>query len=321
MTETEDPGHDEVAQRIADVVRWAASQPLVLTPEQVRAQPLSTTSRRRWRPPRLRTGMIGLAAAVLVVVTVSVILVTGNSPPSAAQVRQKIAAAEALSARAGTIRIDWTLRQTGEPVVHYHYVILPASGVTRLFYLKPNSSFYVTEVDDTSTGYVRMTWSRTVSIATPGWVSFPLGTVTNPAPIRPGSPGGLGGDVGPITHLGTKTIDGVRATGYGVTVSVRALIAQAKTERDRNVYRTEFLERGITRFPSQIWLDSSGHVRELHWTVHPRYNGTSTSTELSSYSRAVATINFPPPDDVTAAANQGAAYAQALRNALAGESG
>jgi hypothetical protein len=258
---------------------------------------------------------------VLVAVALSVVLVTGSSAPSSAQVLQKIAAASALSSRAGTIRIDQTVRTTGGPVWRYHYVILPASDVTRIFYLRPNSSYYVTEVDNASTGYVRMTWSRSVPVDTGGWVSFPLGTISNPAPIPPGSPGGLGGDIGPITHLGTKTIGGVNVTGYGVTVSVRALIAEAKTERARDNYRNVYLERGIIRFPAQIWLDSSGHVRELHWTVHSTYMGTTTSTELSSYSRAVATIGFPPPADVTAAANQGAAYDQALANAIAGKTG
>lgn len=111
MTEMEEPEHEEVAQLITDAARCAANQPWALTPEQVRGQSPSRTSWWRWRRPGLHGGIIGLAAAVLVAVAVAVVLVTGSSPPSSAQVRQKIAAAEALSFRAGTIRADQTTTQ------------------------------------------------------------------------------------------------------------------------------------------------------------------------------------------------------------------
>ena len=224
----------------------------------------------RWRHRRLRPGVVSLVAAVLVVVAVSVALVTAGSSLSSAQVRQKIAQASALSLKAGTVRVDQVITQKGEPAEHLYRVELPASGLSRLSYFDPVASVYITEVDNASNGYVRMTSSPTQPTAAHGWVSYPLDRVTNRAQVPPGSPGGLGGTVGPVSHLGTKDIGGVKATGYGVTVSVEALIAEAKDQAGRDLYRRSYLQRGITRFPAQVWLDASGHFRELTWTVHPR---------------------------------------------------
>jgi hypothetical protein len=318
MTESEELGHNEVAEHIAGAARWAASQPWALTPGQVRGQPHSVTSQRRWRPPSLRVGVVSFAAAALVVVAVSVVLVTASSSLSSAQIRQKIAEASALSSKAGTIRIDEVITQKGVPAEHLSRLVLPASGVSRLFYFRyfdAAISFYITEVDNASTGYVRMTSSPTVPVAEHGWVSYPLDRVTDPAQVPPGSPGGVGGVVGRVTSLGTKEIGSVKATGYGVTVSAQALIAEAKTEAARGNYRSAYLDNGITRFPAQIWLDASDHVRELHWTVHPVTKPTETSTEVFSYSTAVVTINFPPSIDVTPAADRTTAYLLALDNA------
>ncbi len=89
MTETEELGHDEVAELIADAGRWAASQPWALTPAQVRWQPHTGTSRRRWHPPSFRVGVVTLAAAALVVVAVSVVLVTAGSSLSSAQIERR----------------------------------------------------------------------------------------------------------------------------------------------------------------------------------------------------------------------------------------
>jgi hypothetical protein len=304
-----------------------------LKPEQARSRAISEAPQRRWRRPGLRTRLISLAAAVVVAVAVSAVLVTGSSPPSSAQARQKIAAASTLSFKAGTIYISETSRSKGVPglspslhpplasVTHYYSVMLPGSGVSRLSYRPKFSSYDVTELDNASTGYVRLTSSRSVPVDTRGWVSYPLGKIGKPAPVPPGSPGGIGGDVGSITHLGTKTIDGVKVTGYGVTVSVHALIAEAKSALLRDSYRSGYVAYGIKRFPAQIWLDSRGRVRELRWTVHSQYLPAETNTELWSYSRTVATISFPPPGDVTAAASGSAAYDQAETNAAAGVSG
>jgi hypothetical protein len=254
-------------------------------------------------------------AAALVVVAVSLVLVTASSSLSSAQIRQKIAEASAFSSKAGTIRIDEVTTQTGLPTEHFSSLFLPASGVSRLFYFDAAISVYITEVDNASTGYVRMTSSPTVPVAEQGWVSYPLDRVTNPAQVPPGSPGGVGGVVGRVTSLGTKEIGGVKATGYGVTISVQALIAEAKTQVRRDMDRRTYLERGITTFPAQIWLDTSGQFRELSWTFHPVTLPTATSTEFFSYSRAVATINFPPSIDVTPAEDQTTAYSLAFDNA------
>jgi hypothetical protein len=240
--------------------------------------------------------------------------VTASSSPSSAQIRQKIARASALSSKAGTIRIDQVITEKGVPTEHISNMVLPASGVSRLSYFYPAYSVYLTEVDNASTGYVRVTSSPTVPVAAHGWVSYPLDRVSDPAQVPPGSPGGIGGVVGPVTPLGTKDIGGVKATGYGVTVSAQALIAEAKTQAARGNYRRAYLDNGITRFPVQIWLDASGHVRELYWTAHPVAKPTRTSTEFFSYSRAVATINFPPPLDVTPAADRTTAYSLAFAN-------
>jgi len=260
-------------------------------------------------------GVVSLVAVALVVIALSLGLVTASSSPSSAQIRQRIAEASALSSTAGTIRIDQVITQKGEPTEHLSRLVLPASGVSRFSYFDPIISFYVTEVDTASTGYVRMASSPTVPVAAHGWVSYPLDRVTSPAQVPPGSPGGVSGLVGPVTHLGTKDIGGVKATGYGVTVSVQALIAEAKTQAARSLYRSAYLDNGITRFPAQIWLAASGHVRELHWTVHPVSKPTETSTEVFAYSTAVVTINFPPPIDVTPAADRPTAYSLAYGNA------
>jgi hypothetical protein len=80
-------------------------------------------------------------------------------------------------------------------------------------------------------------------------------------------------------------------------------------------YRRAYLERGITRFPTQVWLDASGHVRELWWTARPVTMPTKTWTQFFSYGTAAATINFPPSNDVTPRADQTIAYSLAFANA------
>lgn len=102
-------------------------------------------------------------------------------------------------------------------------------------------------------------------------------------------------------NLGKKTIDGVKATGYGVTVSVRKLIQESKTERARSIYQTVSLDKGVTQFPAQIWLEHSGRIRELRWTTHPKFSPATSSTEVFSYSSSPVSISFPPAADVTPA--------------------
>ena len=162
---------------------------------------------------------------------------------------------------------------------------------------------------------MRVTPSFAVPVSAHGWVSYPLDRVTDPAQVPPGSPGGVGGVVGPVTHLWTKDIGGAKATGYGVTVGAQALIAEVKTEAGRADYRREYLDNGITRFPVQVWPDAGGHVRELSWTAHSVTTPRETWTEFYSYSRAVAAISFPPPIDVTPAADQTTVCSLAVANA------
>ena len=69
----------------------------------------------------------------------------------------------------------------------------------------------------------------------------------------------------------------MKATGYGVTVSVQALIAEAKTQADRANYRAAYLENRITWVPAQVRLDATGHVRELYLDCPP---GDQADTDL-----------------------------------------
>ena len=50
---------------------------------------------------------------------------------------------------------------------------------------------------------MRVTPSFALPVSAHGWVSYPLDRVTDPAQVPPGSPGGVGGVIGPVTHLWT----------------------------------------------------------------------------------------------------------------------
>lgn len=134
---------------------------------------------RRGLLPRQRhalgLSMGSLASAALAVsVVVSDPLASASSPSPSAQVRKKIAAASALSSTAATIRIDQVTTTSEAAPIHYHRVSVPGSKVNETSYYVPSLAVYVTEIDSATTGYVRVTFSKTVPLARSGWFSYPL---------------------------------------------------------------------------------------------------------------------------------------------------
>ena len=115
------------------------------------------------------------------------------------------------------------------------------------------------------------------------------------APVPPGSPGGLHGIEGPVTRIGVKTILGTTATGYAVIVSVEKLIAEAATTSGRDIYRAAYLDVGVRSFHGDVWLDGSGHIREISWSFYVSETDKETqSVETFTYSTHTLAASAPP---------------------------
>ncbi len=131
-------------------------------------------------------------------------------------------------------------------------------------------------------------------------------------PAQGGAPGSLA-DLrtahGPVVRLGERKIDGVETTGYGVAVSVRALVdTLVPSERSLGQYDNST----VSDVHMKIWSDSRGLPRELDvtWlerqsTLPARLHGSET--EHISYSKAPLHVRVPDRSTVTIAPNLTAA--------------
>lgn len=333
---TIDARDDEVARLLAEATEWAVQQPWALAPNDIRAAGhYAPRLTRRGSRPTQRLRLVGLVALVLAAVVLTIALQAGGSPMSAAAMRRTIAAAQTRSAHAATIRYVETVTTLDPgvqvpPKQRYTYLDVPSLGVSEMQYDTSSISgriLHVTEIDRRGEGFVRATSFSTVTSAAPnapvdkpGWYRFPLGVIAHPAHGLAGAPPGLGADVGPIRDLGAKMVDGKDATEYAGSISVNALIRQAKSRALQVVYRSSYLDRGITSFPVRAWVGADGRLLRLWTVMQPKTTpgGPVPPRVVASlrytYSNTVAHVQVPPLSDTTPFPNQAEARREAVFN-------
>ena len=131
-------------------------------------------------------------------------------------------------------------------------------------------------------------------------------------PAQGGSPGSLA-DLrtahGPVDRLGERRIDGVETTGYGVAVSVTALVnTLVPSERSLSQYDNAT----VSDVHMKVWFDSRGLARELDVTWLERQPTLpallrGSSTEQLTYSKARLHVGVPGRSTVTFVTNVNAA--------------
>jgi hypothetical protein len=131
-------------------------------------------------------------------------------------------------------------------------------------------------------------------------------------PAQGGTPGSLA-DLrtahGPVDRLGQRNIDGVETTGYGVAVSVRAMVATlVPSERSLSQYDNDT----VSDVHMRIWFDSQGLARELDVTWLERQPNLpallhGSEMEHINYSKAPLRVSAPDKSTVTFAPNLTAA--------------
>jgi hypothetical protein len=131
-------------------------------------------------------------------------------------------------------------------------------------------------------------------------------------PAQGGTPGSLA-DLrtahGPVARLGERKIDGVETTGYGVAVSVRAMVdTLIPSERSLDQYENAT----VSDVHMKLWSDGRGLVRELDvsWlerqpTLPAALHGSET--EQISYNKAPLHVSVPNRSTVTFVPNVDAA--------------
>ena len=92
-----------------------------------------------------------------------------------------------------------------------------------------------------------------------------------------------------VHETGSKTIRGVRASGYAATVDVQK--AAAKQSGKAAAALTKLADQGVSSVPVEVWLDSAGRVVRLHSTLTVKAGGESTTvdatTDLYDYGTSV----------------------------------
>ena len=109
-----------------------------------------------------------------------------------------------------------------------------------------------------------------------------------------------------VRPLGSKTIDGVGCTGYAVTPSKQAMIAETRSENAKlglpsTVTDQELQQMQYTTPPTvTIWSDAQGLVREISVNMQLNLQGSATAGDLVmdfSHYGAPVSITAPPPSD------------------------
>jgi hypothetical protein len=145
----------------------------------------------------------------------------------------------------------------------------------------------------------------------PGWRS--IGQKPCVAyPAQGGAPGSLA-DLrtahGPVVRLGERKVDGVETTGYGVAVSVSAMV-DTLIPSERSL--SEYDNATLSDVHMKVWSDSRGLARELDLTWLERQPNLpallhGSETEQLSYSKAPLRVSVPNRSTVTFVPNVTAA--------------
>jgi hypothetical protein len=131
-------------------------------------------------------------------------------------------------------------------------------------------------------------------------------------PAQGGAPGSLA-DLrtahGPVVRLGERKVDGVETTGYGVAVSVSAMVSTLiPSERSLSQYDNAT----VSDVHMKVWSDSRGLARELDVTWLERQSNLpallhGSETERLSYSKTPLQVSVPDRSTVTFVPNVTAA--------------
>ena len=125
---------------------------------------------------------------------------------------------------------------------------------------------------------------------------------------------------GQVSRIGKEAIRGARTTWFEATVDVDKAAAAAPAEQQAALGRIKEAF-GVTRIPTDVWIDGDGRVRRLKQTLD--YTGAAQvgsgslpekvelTLELYDFGTPVS-VRLPPPDDV-------ADYAEVVERAENGE--
>jgi hypothetical protein len=123
-----------------------------------------------------------------------------------------------------------------------------------------------------------------------------------------------------VTALGTKTIDGVTASGYSVTISRQNLlnaVQQYLPSSGLDAAAQQQIAQEAQNLPPptiKVWFDASKLLRRMSFTISQTQSGKTVNVNLAmdfvNYGTPVS-IHVPPPGDV-ATYNQFVSAAQAL---------
>jgi len=295
-------------------------------------------SREDLRPSRRRRARLGLSVAIVVVIGIAVAVVAipgGPSIPGAG-----IAPADFVVSATQTTLTQSTadLVFGGSVSTSGHSIPITGSGAAILSspqqfaatfsFSLPGSTFQEKEV--LTDGHLYMgidSDGHDVSDLIPGkhWVEIPipvgtsssLGTGTSDplAQLRM-----LVAKGNTVTRLGTKTIDGVTASGYAVTITRQNLLhaeQQYLSSSNFDPATQQQLSQAAQSLPPpsiDVWFDSSKLLRRMGFVINQTQDGHSIASDVQmdfvNYGAPVS-ITTPSPGDVVSL-NQFLAAAKAV---------
>lgn len=132
-----------------------------------------------------------------------------------------------------------------------------------------------------------------------------VGPLPDPMTIR----AALAGVTGPVERIGSRRIDGVAATGYRATVSIREL--EARLAQPGRAHVRSLRRLGPDRLRAEVWLDKAGRARSLRLTASLGREGKVIAHLRVGGFGAPVVIGIPPNDAVHPAATVAEALAVA----------
>jgi hypothetical protein len=265
----------------------------------------SSLARTRSLPVRL--ALLGIV--IVVVAATATIIEATESGPSSAAILKELADTSVVSSEAGTIVADITVTPFGFTTpIRYVEKIDSRTGNREETLRVPEPSaggaLFEWELFVGSMGYVRITKDLSEPIDSVGWYRYPVIKASGAVPVTPDAPGQVHGVIGTPKSIGDMTIDGVSTHGYAVIISVAKLKQEATTTMARESIEGELSLLGVKSFRSDVWLDSSGEVRELQWWIrYPSTGQTASNIETLSYLKQRLVVSAPPTRDTGSASS------------------
>jgi hypothetical protein len=123
-----------------------------------------------------------------------------------------------------------------------------------------------------------------------------LSSLVNASPTPTSVLGYLGGST-KSKNLGSESVRGVQTTHYRVTVDLERAASRANGTARQSIRRVIELS-GLKEIPVDAWIDGQGYLRKVHWAEHTsREQAAEVTMMLHGFGPAVA-IKPPPPGAV-----------------------